>query len=272
MQTRVFLNRSVKKKKKESKYIRSFMARFHTRKLSPSIITFYTIFVFAFSIFIFLLYVRTFITDEEDQPHPHISRSHEVPKPPRFKDDEQLWVSPNSHGFHPCVKPTAKYKGVQQFDRYLSVRSNGGLNQMRTGIADMVAVAHIMNATLVIPQLDKRSFWQDSSVFSDVFDEFHFIESLKGDIRIVQELPKNLEAAPRARKHFTSWSGVGYYEEMTRLWNDYQVIHVAKSDSRLANNDLPLDIQRLRCRAMYHALRFSPPIENLGKVLSIHDG
>jgi hypothetical protein len=236
------------------------MARFHTRKPSLSIVTFYTIFIFAFSISIFILYVRTFNADQ-DQP-----QTYQVPESPKYEYDEQLWDSPYSRGFHPCVKPTAKYKGVQQFDRYLSVRSNGGLNQMRTGIADMVAVAHIMNATLVIPQLDRRSFWQDSSVFSDIFDEFHFIESLKGDIRIVHELPKTLEAAPRARKHFTSWSGVGYYEEMTRLWNDYQVIHVAKSDSRLANNDLPLDIQRLRCRAMYHALQFSPSIENLGKV------
>ncbi|KAI4317112.1 hypothetical protein L6164_025016 [Bauhinia variegata] len=185
--------------------------------------------------------------------------------------DEQLWGSPFSHGLYPCVKPTAKYKGSQGFDHYLTVRSNGGLNQMRTGISDMVGVAHIMNATLVIPQLDKRSFWQDSSVFSDIFDELHFIESLKGDVRIVKELPKNLEGAPRARKHFTSWSSVGYYEEMKRLWNDYQVVHVAKSDSRLANNNLPLDIQKLRCRALYQALQFSPPIESLGKVLSMPD-
>ncbi|KAL5192377.1 O-fucosyltransferase 38 [Glycine soja] len=240
--------------------------RFHARKLSPSIITFYTMFIFSFSVFV-LFYVRH-ISVDEDPPHPLLSqqsKSHQVPElPVHYK---QLWDTLFNHGLHQCVKPTTKYKAAQGFDRYLTVRSNGGLNQMRTGISDMVAVAHIMNATLVIPQLDKRSFWKDSSVFSDVFDEFHFIESLKGDIRIVSELPKNLEGVPRARKHFTSWSGVGYYEEMTRLWSDYQVIHVAKSDSRLANNDLPLDIQRLRCRAMYHALRFSPPIENLGKRL-----
>ncbi|XP_057418442.1 O-fucosyltransferase 38 [Lotus japonicus] len=244
-----------------------YTSRFHTRKLSPSIITFYTILIFGFSIFVFFFYVRNTIIDE-DQPHPLLSQqslSHQVPELPMY--DEKLWDPPFSHGLHQCVKPTARYKGAQGVDRYLTVRSNGGLNQMRTGISDMVAVAHIMNATLVIPQLDKRSFWQDSSVFSDIFDELHFIESLKGDIKIVRELPKNLEGAPRARKHFTSWAGVGYYEEVARLWNDYQVIHVAKSDSRLANNDLPLDIQRLRCRAMYQALRFSPPIEDLGKRL-----
>ncbi|KAL0423790.1 UNVERIFIED_CONTAM: O-fucosyltransferase 38 [Sesamum radiatum] len=86
----------------------------------------------------------------------------------------------------------------------------------------MVAVARIMNATLVIPQLDKSSFWQDTSTFSDIFDEVHFIESLQQDVRIVKELPKELESLPRARKHFTSWAGLSYYEEMTELWKDYQ--------------------------------------------------
>ncbi|ONK77413.1 uncharacterized protein A4U43_C02F6270 [Asparagus officinalis] len=134
-------------------------------------------------------------------------------------------------------------------------------------ISDMVAVARIMNATLVIPQLDKRSFWQDSSTFADIFDEAHFISALQGDVHIVRELPKELEAAPRARKHFSSWASVNYYVEVAQLWKDYQVIHVPKSDSRLGNNNLPIDIQRLRCRALYQALRFSPPIESLGKKL-----
>ncbi|XP_075474908.1 O-fucosyltransferase 38-like isoform X3 [Primulina tabacum] len=95
------------------------------------------------------------------------------------------------------------------------------------------------------------------STFSDVFDELHFINTLQQDVMIVKELPKELESVPRARKHFTSWSGVSYYE----------IIHVAKSDSRLANNELPLDIQRLRCRALYHALDFAPSIESLGDKL-----
>ncbi|GMP26515.1 hypothetical protein CsSME_00002923 [Camellia sinensis var. sinensis] len=60
---------------------------------------------------------------------------------------------------------------------------------------------------------------------------------------------------------------MSYYEEMTHLWKDYQVVHVVKSDSRLANNDLPVDIQRLRCRALHYALHFSPSIDNLGKKL-----
>ncbi|KAL8528925.1 hypothetical protein ACS0TY_006408 [Phlomoides rotata] len=232
------------------------------RKSSFFSITLYVILIFALSIFTFILYSKDVLEDENKMPLFRVENS----KPNQLLDD-QLWQAPSNHGLHQCVKPTSKYKAVATWDRYMTVRSNGGLNQMRTGIADMVAVARIMNATLVIPQLDKSSFWQDTSTFSNIFDELHFIKSLQEDVRILKEVPKEIESLPRARKHFTSWSGVGYYEEMTALWKEYQVIHVAKSDSRLANNDLPLDIQRLRCRALYHALRFSPSIENMGKKL-----
>ncbi|KAH6833358.1 O-fucosyltransferase family protein [Perilla frutescens var. hirtella] len=232
------------------------------RKSSFLSIALYVILIFALSIFTFMLYSKDVLDDDYKMPLLRVERS----KSNKLLDD-QLWEAPSSHGLRQCVKPTSKYRATPVWDRYMTVKSNGGLNQMRTGIADMVAVARIMNATLVIPQLDKSSFWQDSSTFSNIFDEPHFIKSLQEDVRIVKELPKDIESLPRARKHFTSWASLSYYEEMAGLWKEYQVIHVAKSDSRLANNDLPLDIQRLRCRALYHDLRFSPSIESMGKKL-----
>ena len=48
----------------------------------------------------------------------------------------------------------------------------------------------------------------------------------------------------------------------------FQIIQASKSDSHLANNYLPLDIQKLRCHACYEALRFAPRIEAMGKVIS----
>ncbi|CAL9066944.1 unnamed protein product [Musa banksii] len=181
---------------------------------------------------------------------------------------EKLWKPPSNRYFVPCVAPSSSYLPPTRSRGYLLVHANGGLNQMRAGICDMVAVARLINATLVIPQLDKRSFWQDSSNFSDVFDEEHFIRTLANDVKIVKKLPKELMTTAKAVIHFRSWSGLDYYQdEISRKWDNYQVIKAAKSDSRLANNNLPSDIQKLRCRAFYEALKFSPQIEALGKLL-----
>ncbi|GMH00179.1 hypothetical protein Nepgr_002018 [Nepenthes gracilis] len=183
-------------------------------------------------------------------------------------DSNKLWKPPPNRDYVPCVEPSSAYTAPVESRGCLLVHTNGGLNQMRAGICDMVAVARIINATLVIPELDKRSFWQDSSNFADVFDEDYFIEALANDIKVIKKLPKELSTAPKAVKHFRSWSGLDYYlSEIASMWAEYQVIRAAKSDSRLANNNLPPDIQKLRCRACYEALRFSPRIETMGKLL-----
>eukprot|EP00257_Ricinus_communis_P002622 XP_002513963.2 LOW QUALITY PROTEIN: O-fucosyltransferase 7 [Ricinus communis] len=204
---------------------------------------------------------------------PHLSKP---PQPSSKLDGDakgnsnftKLWKPPPNRDYLPCVNPTSNYTNPAESRGYLLVHTNGGLNQMRAGICDMVAVARIINATLVVPELDKRSFWQDSSNFSDVFDEDHFIDALANDVNVIKKLPKEMASAAKIVKHFRSWSGMDYYQgEIASMWEDYQVIRAAKSDSRLANNNLPPDIQKLRCRACYEALRFAPRIEAMGKIL-----
>ena len=54
------------------------------------------------------------------------------------------------------------------------------------------------------------------------------------------------------------------------LVRKHKVVHFSKTDSRLANNGLPLKLQKLRCYVNYNALRFTPSIEALGnKMVSI---
>ncbi|KAJ7943421.1 O-fucosyltransferase family protein [Quillaja saponaria] len=151
---------------------------------------------------------------------------------------------------------------------FLRVSCNGGLNQMRAAICDMVTVARFLNLTLVVPELDKTSFWVDPSNFEDIFDVKHFIDSLRDEVRIIKRLPKRF-----SRKHgYTqlemppvSWSSEKYYmQQILPLFSKHKVLHFNRTDARLANNGLPIDLQKLRCRVNFQALKFTPQIENLG--------
>ncbi|TKY58900.1 GDP-fucose protein O-fucosyltransferase [Spatholobus suberectus] len=65
-----------------------------------------------------------------------------------------------------------------------------------------------------------------------------------------------------------SWSNEKYYlEQILPLFGKHKVVHFNKTDARLANNGLPLDLQKLRCRVNYQALKFTPQIESLSQKL-----
>jgi hypothetical protein len=56
-------------------------------------------------------------------------------------------------------------------------------------------------------------------------------------------------------------------KQILPLIRKYKVLHLNRTDARLANNGLPMEIQKLRCRVNYDALRFTPEIEMLGRRL-----
>ncbi|WJX90125.1 Rhamnogalacturonan I rhamnosyltransferase 1 [Trifolium repens] len=166
----------------------------------------------------------------------------------------------------PLLPPKRVYKN----NGYLMVSCNGGLNQMRAAICDMVAIARYLNVTLIVPELDKASFWADPSEFQDIFDVDHFITSLRDEVRILKELPPRLKLKVERVFLYSmppiSWSDISYYKnQVLPLIRKYKVVHLNRTDARLANNGLPPDIQKLRCRVNFSALRFTSQIEELGR-------
>ncbi|KAL5549718.1 hypothetical protein UlMin_004949 [Ulmus minor] len=191
-------------------------------------------------------------------------------------DDEkgEFWKQPDGLGYKPCLKFTREYQKasagiVNDRRRYLMVVVSGGMNQQRNQIVDAVVIARILGATLVVPVLQVNVIWGDESEFSDIFDLEHFKKVLANDVHVVSSLPStHIMSRPvlesRTPLHASpSWIRSRY----RRRFNRDGVLLLRGLDSRLSN-DLPSDLQKLRCKVAFHALRFAPPILELGNKLA----
>lgn len=122
----------------------------------------------------------------------------------------------------------------------------------------------------------------------------HFKEALKGDIVVVDSLPRQYAKIKPLQRAPISWSKVkfalpgrgilllllpssteghllvlqaSYFRSFGGILSRRKVVEFTHTDSRLANNGLPPSIQRLRCRATYEALRYTRDIERIGRRL-----
>ncbi|KAL0318803.1 UNVERIFIED_CONTAM: Rhamnogalacturonan I rhamnosyltransferase 1 [Sesamum angustifolium] len=115
-----------------------------------------------------------------------------------------------------------------------SHRHNSLLHFVHPRICDMVAIARYLNVTLIVPELDKTSFWNDPSTDTE---------------GATPRVKRRVERGAIHTMPPVSWSDISYYQnQILPLIHKYKVVHLNRTDARLANNGQPLEIQRLRCR------------------------
>ncbi|XWS34233.1 hypothetical protein CRYUN_Cryun21dG0022700 [Craigia yunnanensis] len=121
----------------------------------------------------------------------------------------------------------------------------------------------------------QQAFLVYGSTFADIFDLNHFITSLRDEVRIIEELPSELKRreeseSPYSMVPISFASMTYYYRRALPCIQKHGILHFSLTDSRLANNGLPDEVQKLRCRVNYEALRFTQPIEETSrKIVSL---
>ncbi|KAG9439934.1 hypothetical protein H6P81_020099 [Aristolochia fimbriata] len=191
-------------------------------------------------------------------------------------EPRDLWVEPlgPASAWKPCAHES-NWEPSGGENGYILVSANGGISQQRVAICNAVAVARLLNATLVLPKFLYSSVWRDGSQFSNIYQEGHFIQYLKPDIHIVKELPVELqsleleaigsvvtdeEIVKEAKPSF-------YLKNILPILLRNRIVHFVGFGNRLAFDPIPFELQKLRCRCNFHALKFIPKIQETGALL-----
>ncbi|CAN6479262.1 unnamed protein product [Victoria cruziana] len=165
--------------------------------------------------------------------------------------------------------PALKHNG------FVFVKIRGGFHDIRSAICDIVAISRLLNAALVIPELQPTTSSKGISSgfksFNYLYDEDHFIAALAKDVMVVKTLPKQLKVAKRNNDVpvFTvrfSTSPDFYLKSVLPMLKRHSIVEILVPDGGCLQALLPPtfeEYQRLRCRVAFHALRFRGEVQEL---------
>ncbi|RAL42817.1 hypothetical protein DM860_009324 [Cuscuta australis] len=184
-------------------------------------------------------------------------------------EERDFWKQPDGKGYRPCLHFSDQYKKASpaiagERRRFLVVVVSGGLNQQRNQIVDAVVIARILEAALVVPVLQINRIWKDESEFSEIFDVDHFKNVLKSDVRIVSSLPSSHLVSKQTVENRIPFhvSPLWLRAKFFKRLNQEGLLILKGLDSKLSKN-LPSDLQKLRCKVAFHALRFAGPVRDI---------
>ncbi|XVF30783.1 hypothetical protein REPUB_Repub16aG0088200 [Reevesia pubescens] len=193
--------------------------------------------------------------------------------------NKRLWGAVRSlESLQPYANPRNSYPVPNANNNgFIYAKIFGGFEKIRSSICDLVTISRLLNATLVIPEIQESTRSKGISSkfksFAYLYDEEQFIASLKNDVNIVRSLPEYLKAA-RRRNEFptfkpkTSASPNFYVKEILPNLKKAKVVGLIIMDGGCLQSILlpsMSEFQRLRCRVAFHALQFRPEIQILGQ-------
>ncbi|KAK3005255.1 hypothetical protein RJ639_017021, partial [Escallonia herrerae] len=196
---------------------------------------------------------------------------------PRVKEPPSLWENPYSAttSWKPCAERRSgaipDLPADNETNGYIFIHAEGGLNQQRIAICNAVAVAKIMNVTLILPVLKQDQIWKDQTKFEDIFDVDHFIDYLKDDVQIVRDIPEwftdkseLFTSIRRTVKNIPKYAPANFYiDNVLPRIKEKKIMALKPFVDRLGYDNVPPEINRLRCMVNYHALKFLPHIEQM---------
>ncbi|PIA42147.1 hypothetical protein AQUCO_02100185v1 [Aquilegia coerulea] len=197
-----------------------------------------------------------------------------------FKHDSSIpWEDPfeQASAWKPCANKDSlepKYKHTKS-SGFILVSANGGLNQQRVAVCNAVAVASLLNATLVLPKFLYSNVWKDPSQFGDIYQEEYFMNMLKDEVNIVKNLPLHLQSLDiEAVGSLITDADIvkeakpaDFVRLVLPLLQENGVVHFLGFGNRLGFDPLSSKLQRLRCKCNFHALKFVPKIQQAGSLL-----
>ncbi|KAL5208043.1 hypothetical protein ABZP36_032478 [Zizania latifolia] len=201
---------------------------------------------------------------------------------PETKEPSSLWENPRAAttSWKPCAErrsnePSDVPSG-NETSGYIFIHAEGGLNQQRIAICNAVAIAKIMKATLILPVLKQDQIWKDQTKFEDIFDVDHFINYLKDDVRIVRDIPdwftekdELFTSIKRTVKNIPKYASAQFYiDNVLPRIKEKKIMSIKPFVDRLGYDNVPMEINRLRCRVNYHALKFLPDIGEMAEKLA----
>ncbi|KAG1327043.1 O-fucosyltransferase 24 [Cocos nucifera] len=196
--------------------------------------------------------------------HPH---HHHLRQNAQKLDNFWKWAYSGVPNVRPCLDFSESYRNSSlkgRSPKYMMAVVSGGLNQQRNQIIDAVVVARILGAVLVVPVLQVNQVWGDESEFGDIFDVQHFKQTLKDDVVVTSSLPSTHLRNRRVRSPVMPFNADEHWvrENYVHKLGRETVLLLRAFDSRLTKNLKP-DLQKLRCKVAFEALKFQPWIQEI---------